>query len=58
MSELAFIFVKVCKCPECGKEYERQCTHEEWGYRFNRENYCTYKCMRAAERRVLEKKKK
>lgn len=51
-------FPKMCKCPECGKEYMRTCDVEEWGWRLKDKNYCSYKCMRVAERRMLENKKK
>jgi hypothetical protein len=57
MSE-SLLFSKVCKCPECKKVYERTCVAEEWGWRMNKVNYCSYTCMRTAERRIKAAKKR
>ena len=42
----------VAYCKECGKEFERPTA--EWGYAIDKDKYCTYKCMRAAEKRMME----
>lgn len=42
------------KCPECKKIFEAT---SEWGYRIGATLYCTYSCMRAAEKRMDEAKK-
>lgn len=45
---------KPMKCPECKKIFEAT---SEWGYRIGTTLYCTYSCMRAAEKRMDEAKK-
>lgn len=41
-------------CPQCGKKYKRHCAEEEWGYRFNNKCYCTWTCVRKAEKEWRE----
>lgn len=43
-------------CPECRKTFER--IPGEWGYMIDGARYCSYKCMRAAERAADEKRRK
>lgn len=42
-------------CAECGKEFER--SQKDWGYVIGKELFCTYKCMRAAQKRRDERKR-
>ena len=41
------------KCPECGKIFEH--SSGDWGYMFKDKKFCSYKCMRAAERKAYAK---
>lgn len=42
------------KCKTCGKLFEK--TDPDWGYRIRDNLYCTYGCMRKAEKVLLAKK--
>lgn len=37
-------------CPECGATFVK--TGKAWGYKIGQNQYCTYKCMRRAEKRT------
>lgn len=51
---LAYLLIKT-KCNRCGKVFERG---REWGYTIGRDRlFCTYSCMRAAERADRERER-
>ena len=52
VSQLTYVSV----CPECEKTFER--VSGDWGYIFSDKKYCTYSCMRAAERKSEARRKK
>lgn len=39
----------VAKCENCGIRFER--AYNDWGYMIGKHLFCTYRCMRAYERK-------